>query len=79
MAAEDSIDQVKGQESRVMRHLRKPANGRRKRRGRRGAAPAESRRAWREQDGELREMVDRAWGNLPLKEHVAVLLQRLAH
>ena len=38
-----SIEEVKNQEHRVMRHLRKAANGRRKRRGGRrvnGAAPA---------------------------------------
>jgi hypothetical protein len=75
-----SMEQVKDQESRVMRHFRKAANGRRKRRGRRvnGAAPANGRRASWQKDGELREMVDRAWGNLALKEQVAVLLQRLA-
>jgi hypothetical protein len=75
-----NIEQVKDQESRVMRHFRKAANGRRKRRGRRanGATLAYGRRA-RQQDGELREMVDRAWSSLVLNEQVAVLLQRLAH
>ena len=79
--ADDNVEQVKGQESRVMRHLRKPANGRRKRRGRRanGAAPVNGRRASWQKDQELRDMVSRAWSSLALKEQVAVLLQRLAN
>ena len=81
MERENSMEQVKEQESRVIHHLRrKPANGRRKRRVRRanGAVAADGRRSW-QQDDDLREMVDRAWSHLPLKEQVAVLLQRLAN
>jgi hypothetical protein len=77
----NSMEQVKEQENRALHHLRrKPANGRRKRRRARanGAVSTDGRRAW-QQDSELREMVDRAWSHLPLKEQVAVLLQRLAN
>ena len=60
-----NLEQVKDQEGRVMRHLRKAANGRRK-------------AAWHN-DQELRDMVSRAWSSLALRDQVAVLLQRLAH
>jgi hypothetical protein len=75
-----SMEQVKDQEGRVMHHLRKSGNGRRKRRRARanGAVSTDGRRSW-QQDEALREMVDRAWSHLPLKEQVSVLLQRLAN
>jgi len=76
-----NIEQVKDQESRVMRHLRKAANGRRKRRARRanGAVAVHGRRASWQKDQELRDMVSRAWSSLALRDQVAVLLGRLAH
>jgi hypothetical protein len=76
-----SIQQVQDQESRVMRHFRKSANGRRKRRTRRanGVLAANGRRASWQKDQELRDMVSRAWSSLALNEQVAVLLQRLAN
>ena len=76
-----NIQQVQDQESRVMRHLRKSANGRRKRRARRanGAVAANGRRASWQKDQELRDTVSRAWSSLALNEQVAVLLQRLAN
>jgi hypothetical protein len=76
-----SMEQVKDQEGRVMHHLRKSGNGRRKRRARRvnGAVAADGRRASWQKDQELRDMVSRASSSLALNEQVAVLLGRLAH